>query len=470
MPGPHPRSLLLIPALLAVRCDPSVQKDPPPVGPGDSPPVDTAPPAPPLDTVQAALHPTIESIVVLDWEQREAATVWVEYGTEAGDTWQSPAWEREPGPQQELLLGIPYGTEVDYRLLATQDGETWQSERATITTGAVPDGVPGVTLLAERPEAQDPDTRFLLASLEEQNTFGLAVASWTFVFDRQGRVVWALESPAGRATIHARVSLDGADLLIDHNSFYGSFDGGAASQVARTKIDGSVVALYDTPGMHHPFTDMPDGSIVYLATAETYDSLVRLDPSTGERSTLWACQPFQEQLGVDQYCTSNAVSWHAPSQRFLVSFYSSDSVVEIDPVAGEATRWFGQLPKAWTFSEPDTAFWWQHGAHFTAEGTLLLSTRSAEEGSETIAREYALDQEHETLDQIWTFGEGEGIFAQVMGEAWRLGNGNTLHNIGSATRVREITPDGEVVWDIAFSEGTYLGRTTPLADLYPLAP
>ncbi len=51
-----------------------------------------------------------------------------------------------------------------------------------------------------------------------------------------------------------------------------------------------------------------------------------------------------------------------------------------------------------------------------------------------------------------------------------LGNGNTLHNCGSGARVREITPAGEVVWDLTFSSGTYLGRTTPIDDLYAFAP
>jgi hypothetical protein len=144
--------------------------------------------------------------------------------------------------------------------------------------------------------------------------------------------------------------------------------------------------------------------------------------------------------------------------------------VEIDPEAGEATRWFGHLPGAWGFDPEDSAFWWQHGAHLTEAGTLLVSTRSAEEGEETLVREYALDEEARLLRQVWSFGEGQGIYGEVMGEAWRLGNGNTLHNYGSGTRVREVTPEGDLVWDVTFSSGTFLGRTTPIEDLWALAP
>ena len=55
-----------------------------------------------------------------------------------------------------------------------------------------------------------------------------------------------------------------------------------------------------------------------------------------------------------------------------------------------------------------------------------------------------------------------------MGEAHRLPRGNTLHNYGTAARIREVTPEGEVVWDVGFSQGSWLGRTTPIANLYDL--
>ena len=461
---------LLLPLLtLGALCDPAVIVDPPDRPQPDTD--DTQPIAPtiPLEDVQVRLHETIHSLAYISWEQLEPATVWVEFGPSGDPRQHSPSLELEPGPQETLLLGLPYDTKAGYRVLAEGDGFSWASDEGLLQTGEQPSGVPSMEVLEVDEAHIDPTTRFLLASIEALNTFGVPVGSWSFVFDRMGRVVWALETPPGRATIHARLSYDGGDLLIDHNSFYGIFDWGAASQVARIKIDGTQLALYDTPGLHHPFTDLPDGSLVYAATADTYDSIVQLHP-TGEVETLWACQPFQQGLGVDQYCTSNSLVWHEPSQRFLISFYSSDTVVEVDPQAGEATRWFGHLPGAWGFEPQESAFWWQHGAHLTDSGTLLVSTKIADGGEETVVREYTLDPDAQLLRQLWTFGEGQGIYGNVMGEAHRLGNGNTLHNYGSGTRVREITPAGEVVWDVTFSSGTYLGRTTPIADLYALAP
>ncbi len=472
-------ALLHLP-LLGALCDPAIEIEPPdrpPAETGDTTPpddtqdsgdtADTQPPPPPLEGLTLELHDTIGSLVQARWEQRDADTVHAEITTADGDCWTGPSWTVEPGSQERLLLEIPYDTAVEVALVSDDSG--WTSQPVAITTGEQPSGVPTMEVISAVEDRLDPGARFLLASIEEVNSFGIAIGSWTFIFDRDGRVVWALETPVQRATIHARLSWDGRELLIDHNSFYALFDWGAESQIARVTIDGTQQALYDTPGLHHPFTELPDGSIAYAATIDTYDSIVRVDAS-GASETVWACQPFQESLGVTQYCTSNSLVWDEDRQRYLISFYSSESVVEIDPSAGEATRWFGHLPDAWGFDPDESAWWWQHGAHFTDAGTMMVSTKIADGGEETVVREYALDEDAEILRQIWTFGEGEGIYGDVMGEAHRLGNGNTLHNYGSGTRVREITPEGELVWDVSFSSGTYLGRTEPIADLYALLP
>ena len=106
----------------------------------------------------------------------------------------------------------------------------------------------------------------------------------------------------------------------------------------------------------------------------------------------------------------------------------------------------------------------------TDEGTLLISAKVSQNGTETVAREYTFDDDTETLTEVWSFGEGEGVYGSEMGEAHRLGNGNTLHNYGSTPRIREATPDGAVVWDVTWSSGTYIGRSEVIADLYALWP
>jgi hypothetical protein len=87
--------------------------------------------------------------------------------------------------------------------------------------------------------------------------------------------------------------------------------------------------------------------------------------------------------------------------------------------------------------------------------------------------EYELDDNAQTLRQVWSFRGDEAVHGETMGEAHRLLGGNTLRNYGEGQRVREVTPEGEVAWALTWPGGGLLwelGRTSPLEDLYAFAP
>jgi len=173
------------------------------------------------------------------------------------------------------------------------------------------------------------------------------------------------------------------------------------------------------------------------------------------------------------YCGSNTIHWHEPTDTFLYSLYSHNTIFDLDHATGDPLRVFGQDNDAWAFDPPDSAFWWQHGGYYTDAGTLLTSSYRADGDDELVVREYELDEDLQILREIWNYGVDGGIHAEYMGEAHRLPGGNTLHNYGSTPRLREVMPDGTVGWDVVWGEADgewELGRTTPIADLYALAP
>lgn len=49
--------------------------------------------------------------------------------------------------------------------------------------------------------------------------------------------------------------------------------------------------------------------------------------------------------------------------------------------------------------------------------------------------------------------EGEEFFSWFISGAQRLPNGNTLVNHGADSRLREVTPDGDIVWEYQFDDG-----------------
>ena len=116
----------------------------------------------------------------------------------------------------------------------------------------------------------------------------------------------------------------------------------------------------------------------------------------------------------------------------------------------------------------EAQFLWQHGVSWTPAGTLLMSTDIEPPGGSrsTAVREYRLSEEDGTLSEVWTFDPG--VLAGTNGDAWRLDNGNTLHTVGSAGQLYEVTADGDVVWRVDFGGRYLLGRSELVSDLYAL--
>ncbi len=452
-----PRLALSLFLLIGARC-----------GPGDSAlDTDTGPGWSPASGLSADVEGTIGTLVTARWEQHEACDGHVAYRFDDEDWLTSPDLRWEPGAAERLVLGVPYATELELRLELDCEQGPWTSAGVTTQTDPLPEGLPHAGLLTEVEGAWDPSWPYILTSIDSREDAARPDDTWTIIVDRAGRTVWALPTPSFRITMSPRVAVDDASLLIDLDSFWGIFDGGAASQVMRVDLLGNELGRYDTPGLHHPFTELDDGSIAWAAVGGMTETIEVLDPA-GEQRTLWSCYGFHQQVGSILPCAANTLNWSAARGSYLISFYSTDTVVEVDAADGATLRWFGQLPGSYAFDPLDSAFYWQHGAVFTEQGSLLLSTLNGEPGDETLVREYELDDDAQVLRQVWTFGEGQGVYGDEMGEAWRLPNGNTMHNSGTAQRLREITPEGQVVWDLGWSRGSFIGRSVGIQDLYSL--
>ncbi|MEQ1567904.1 MAG: hypothetical protein ABMA64_19855, partial [Myxococcota bacterium] len=421
---------------------------------------------PELSAVETWLHPDFPTLVYAGWTQSTAATVRVEYAFDPGDWRSSPPRELEAGAHEEVMLGVPYGTPVTWRIVAEGDGGIATTDDAVATTGDSPP-IPTVALSVEDESRIDPDADWFYLSVTSDD-FG--DPWWVMLVDRQGRPVWSTQSDPQRMSLHPRVSADGTALLVDQNNYWSMFfDVGAQGTVDKIRLDGTPVHTWATPGLHHDYTELPDGTLAWGGWDEDYEESLQLVHLDGESEVLWACRPWLDTLGVGDDCLSNTVNYREDTDTFLFSFFTIDTIVEVDHATGAALRWFGHVPGAWAFDPPESAFWYQHGGHVTPEGTLLLSAHSQWFSTEIVVREYEFDEPAQVLHEVFSFGVGDGVSGSDMGESHRLGNGNTLHNAGTNPLLREITPEGEVVWQLSWDTET-LGRSTPVPDLYALMP
>ncbi len=409
----------------------------------------------------------IGSIITVTWQQPASATTWVEFSFD-GETRTSPERQTAAGEASELLLGIPYGSEITFQIFSQTSTGTTASQLVSAQNEPLPADVGQPTVLILDESAVDPDHPYVFGGI---TPYGNSFYDdwWTVIYDRQGRVVWAVEAPRGFAAMHPRVGYHGDVLLLDRNGFWGSLSTGEEGYIERMTIDGASEIL-PVPYLRHAYTDLPDGSIVWGAINDgTNETLAKRDPD-GTVSQLWRCRDYMTEHDLGGGCDSNTVSWVEETDTFLYSIFTTEIIVEVDHKTGTALRHFGHVGSDYTFEPEDSVFWYQHNPHFTDAGTLLLSTETSQNEHETVVREYTIDEESKTLREVWSFGIGDGLWSRNMGEAHRLPNGNTQHNYGETARLREATPDGTVVWDVDWGSPRVIGRTTPISDLYDLAP
>jgi hypothetical protein len=435
---------------------------------GDS---DEAPPdtGEPVAECIYRVHSELQSLVYVSWEQLADARVWVEYSFDEGEWHSSPPFDATAGPQEQLLLGIPYDTAVTWRIVSRSGELSTLGEDCSGLTGPLPEGAPTAVVTVSEPARWDATGRFLYLAV------GQFEQMWRLIIDRQGRPVWAQPNAENIGTFTVRESYSGEDLLFDQVDYFSD-----SAEVVRARIDGSVVDRYDTPGLHHAYTELDDGSLVwgvYLLDGELRTTLERRWPD-GSQETIWDVDDFvgADEDGGGSDSRINAIDWDEGSDTFLISFPYLAIVARLEASTGELLEhWGGESD--WGFEPAESEWIMPHGVTRLDNGNILLSaTRSGDsESALGVVREYSLDDEVQVLNEVWSLGTEEEIRIGYYGEAHRLPGGNTLQNLGGNPRVREATPDGEIVWDLHFleadgSDSELLTRSILLEDLYAFAP
>jgi len=447
----------------------------------DDPPADDDDTAADDDTEQGALvltagswrlHDEIGSMPYVSWEQDLAAPAWVEYGFDDDEWMASPRFEAAAGSHEQILLGIPFGTEVQWRVVAEDGSEQVVAEGEALTTGPYPVGLPFGTIVASEPVAWEPTGNYLLSSICQETGSWDPGNYWTFIVDRQGRPVWAHVAPNEHWTLFAQVSVDGTYILWDESTYWLNWGAnlGAGSTVHKQYLD-SEIEVVPTDGIVHAFVELPDGSIAWGSEYHTphREALVELAPGADEAEIIWTCE--DDYPGSQwAYCSSNGLFYEASTDSYLYSLWDESLVVEVDGATGENLWWAGEVHGGYEFDPPESRFSFQHGISYTDDGTLLVHTSGGGVGSGIEAREYEVDHGSEILTEVWSFGLDEGGGMALNGDVWRLPGGNTLHTLGSEGKVIEVTPEGDVVWYLDFQAEHLMGRSELFEDLYDLVP
>lgn len=282
--------------------------------------------------------------------------------------------------------------------------------------------------------------------------------SGILVVDSEGRPVWWLAGRTGEAIVQARVSADGHDVL--YHSVIG--DDERTAQIIRHPFSGGDPVATPAAFSHHDFLEGPEGGFAFLqhdprpvdGIYVIGDAIAEVDADGVTTRTVWSIwddhDPGADLEGTNgqpfyDWTHSNGLAWDADTQSYLVSSRNLDAVFSVSRVTG-ATAWqLGGAEGDFTLTDGD-GFAQQHSP-FPVPGGLLLYDNGYADGLEARSEvaEFSLDLDGRAYVPTWTYRDGTSFSVQ-RGTAERLPNGNTLVGTGSAGRISEVTPEGEVVW------------------------
>jgi len=334
------------------------------------------------------------------------------------------------------------------------------------------------TLVTSTPQSETSQGYLVLTRFDK-------TSSEAFVLTGEGSVVWRSQDPGGALKINrARLSSDGGSVLYSANDRERQLDLGI---VTRTDLrTGEVLSQTRTVEQHHDFVEHADTkalswlswgygeahlgfSPIPLATdvlrtaqegsaEETPDRIFDFLEDYPE-PPFWSCQ----HMGFDHFAPdhyewshSNSLAYLPDEDAYFILVRYWDALLKIHGDGTLAWQLGGRFADL-SMSEGD-AFHHPHLSEVWSGGMLLFDNGDHSDPPVSGVVEYAWDEDTRTARKVWEYRDPGGRFISYLGDARRLPGGNTLISWGPLGRLTEVTPDGQVVWELE-TKGT-VGRVT----------
>jgi|GEM_PF-2810622 len=418
-----------------------------------------------ITDVSIAVSPLTSTILVVTWTlTQDADETWVRYRFDGQDH-DSPHKARAAGTWTEVLLGVPADMPVQAVVQADFGDNTSQSGTLEGETGSLPSNLRVPDLVFYDPDLASPEPYALTAvDVGNYNFYG---PFYVLILDRQGRVVWYESVDDSRMSWQPRASRDGSHLLYEASTYY-VYDANVQPSIKALTLDKRQEDETFIAGFGLAWSELPDGGFVFDYAETGYKYHVETLSPDGVRTRVWSCYPWMSQYDRSYWaCADNAIVYQESTNTILYSMFQTSTVVQIDLDSGEMIRQMGQVPDGWSFDPPESVFTLQHYPNWTADGTIIASTHVQGTSGVQMVREFSLDDASQTLHQLWSYQEPEGVYAEYAGGAQKLANGNAMVTVGTDGTVLEVIHDGQIAWQLDW-HGHLVGNVTPLSELYPL--
>ena len=151
------------------------------------------------------------------------------------------------------------------------------------------------------------------------------------------------------------------------------------------------------------------------------------------------------------YVHMNSIAVDYDGQLVVSSRYLNECT-KIDRQTGKIIWRLGGANNQFGFINDSLQLAWQHDIrpvpgkpnHYT-----IFDNGNHRDEKESRVLEYAVDPDRNTVTKVWEYCHPEHLFSFAMGNAQRLGNGNTLINyaMNELPKALEVTREGEIVYE-----------------------
>lgn len=388
----------------------------------------------PLD-VEAFVSRTMPTVVTVRWRTADPSVGHVTFGEGA---LQRTTRQTAEGTEHEVqLVALAPETDISYQIVS---GESL-SEEAIVTTGVLPVTVPDFTV-----EGDGQDHFTVLALLDD--------LARPVVLDPQGRVVWMYNDTRPGQVFRAKLSLDGSGLV-----YSSTLEQGLPSEdsvIVRVSWEGEETAVWNVPELSHDFVELPDGTLVTVASdwrgEVEGNKLVSIaaDGTTTDLWSAWDCidpetNPSRDPTRPD-WTHSNALDYDLESDAFLIGFRNLNTILHVDRATG-ACDW-GLGGSGGDVEITGSKFIHQHQFH-KLDGKMLVFDNDGAFGSSRVL-EYDFDEAAGTAVVIDEFRADPPLYSFILGDVHRLPDGDTQIIWATEGTIDRLQPDGTRHWRATF--------------------
>ena len=435
--------------------------------------LDTAPPIPPSHfSVETQISPLIPTVVTINVESELEGTVIASTTVDGSILQTKPVFIPENGSVSFPFLGLPEKTTAILHIEFLSDVPSEQE--ITIETGSLPIPPPNIEAI---PYTQE-NMGYMMGTL-----FG--PAERLVILNHAGQVVWQTRQYSeAHGGIDSRIALDGRSVYFNRFSKDKSIDDGAIHQL---KWDGTTIRTIETPLGHHVFTELPDGTITYIAldpedTPEygpvCGDALIEIAPdgTQSEIFTTWGNIPLYESdfFHADFYpqgrdwTHTNFVEYFPEKDRYLISMASTNMILELDREGTVYKKIGGQGARGFDYSvlEPADIFAYPHAPQWNHQGELLVMSTV---GTSSQVMTYSINEENKSLTKEWSYGSDYNYNVLHLGEFSQNEN-NTFINWSTSGHMELHNSQNDIIWEAYSPFGLWFAQFNHLEALPGMEP